>query len=521
MRAQYAFDYLITLSLGMAIIFAAFSFSFYNISIKSPSFSINTLQSELNGYGNRMEFPQIYPVGSFICNNTLFLNVSDSSYSLKSNYLFLLPLSASYFVANRISLYGNNYITFELPVGSILTNYVYNPINKTLYLYLEEISYNGSSENYPFNSLLQLLYFNYSIFRNVNIFLNGSAIISLNNVPDIPFILRLQVPPDNAFLSICLHPSNSGLLLNITNSQYSINSSFQQIIKIPTYYNFINQSQLYVAQNVEFQYANGSSINSWFEGTYSSLLTWWIKLSSLPHKSIYVFLRAYNPSISLFNGVTVGEAPQLSPTYGEYDNGANVFLSYLPGYSLTGWTTSGTAGVTNSAPSGNPIFGSHAFYANGSKGDYLYTIASSQSNNMIIEYYGYTANLQDLYFLVNSTGFGQMARDGNGAGWYGITNTYSWTNWNAPPDTGSWSNEWVTVGVVVNNGVATMYLTPGIVPYGSEIGSNPSNSYTVTDAGNYLGLVGDAANGATTQYWNGIIIRAYPPNGVMPSVSIV
>ncbi|MCW1292007.1 MAG: hypothetical protein QXV12_01065, partial [Candidatus Rehaiarchaeum fermentans] len=194
MRAQYAFDYLITLSLGMAIIFAAFSFSFYNISIKSPSFSINTLQSELNGYGNRMEFPQIYPVGSFICNNTLFLNVSDSSYSLKSNYLFLLPLSASYFVANRISLYGNNYITFELPVGSILTNYVYNPINKTLYLYLEEISYNGSSENYPFNSLLQLLYYNYSIFRNVNVFLNGSAIISLNNVPDIPFILRLQVP---------------------------------------------------------------------------------------------------------------------------------------------------------------------------------------------------------------------------------------------------------------------------------------------------------------------------------------
>ena len=33
-------------------------------------------------------------------------------------------------------------------------------------------------------------------------------------------------------------------------------------------------------------------------------------------------------SINLFNTVNDGEAPQLSPTYAEYDDGANVFNFY-------------------------------------------------------------------------------------------------------------------------------------------------------------------------------------------------
>jgi hypothetical protein len=196
-----------------------------------------------------------------------------------------------------------------------------------------------------------------------------------------------------------------------------------------------------------------------------------------------------------------------------------VFLNYLAGSSLSGWTTAGTAGQTSSAPSGNPAFGTYAFYANGAGGDYLYTTASGQSTNMILEYYTYTANLDDLYFLVSSAGAGQMMRVGNGGGWYGIASTSSWTSWAAPPDTGSWPNEWVTVGVVVVSGSATGYLSVGVNPYSSEIGSNPTNQYTVANDGDYLGLIGDGASGSTTQYWSGIIVRAYPPSDVMPSVS--
>ena len=103
-----------------------------------------------------------------------------------------------------------------------------------------------------------------------------------------------------------------------------------------------------------------------------------------------------------------------------------------------------------------------------------------------------------------------------GAGWYGIASSGAWTSWSGPPDTGTWSNEWLLMGLTINNGNAQMSLstTPGI--YGTELGKNPSNNYSVTDNGNYLGFVGDAASSTSTQYMNGLIIRSYPPNGVMP-----
>ncbi len=138
---------------------------------------------------------------------------------------------------------------------------------------------------------------------------------------------------------------------------------------------------------------------------------------------------------------------------------------------------------------------------------------------MIIEFYGYTASIQDLYFLVNSAGAGQMIRDGTGSGAYGIASTSSWTSRSNPPDTGvDWSGQWLTVGIVVANGLATEYLSTGVNPYGSEIGSNPSNSYTISNNGDYLGLVSDIGGGYL--YWSGIIIRAYPPNGVMPTITL-
>ncbi|MGC8648594.1 MAG: hypothetical protein ACP5SJ_03860, partial [Candidatus Micrarchaeia archaeon] len=275
--------------------------------------------------------------------------------------------------------------------------------------------------------------------------------------------------------------------------------------------------------NFEFFYANGTVIPAWIESNSSGTLHVWLKTKSIPASShILAYIGFASNTINLLSnsGTSgVGEAPDLSTTYGEYDDGASVFLNYFSGASLSGWTVAGTAGQTSSAPSGNPAFGANAFYANGANGDYLYTTASGQSTNMIIEFYGYTANLQDLYFLVNSTGNGQMIRDGNGAGWYGLTSTSSWTSWTGPPLSGRWSNEWVTVGVVVKAGSATGYLSPGVNIYGTEIGSNPTNQYSVVNKGDYLGLIGDAASGSTTQYWSGIIVRAYPPNGVMPSVT--
>ncbi|MGC8571822.1 MAG: hypothetical protein ACP5LH_00875 [Candidatus Micrarchaeia archaeon] len=382
------------------------------------------------------------------------------------------------------------------------------------------------------NQLLGNIYVNNTFIKSFNSITSFTEVnpnnytVVANTIGDANYT---SATATNTFI-ICPQVSNLPTSINaysciiLNNSQTTATpNQFQQIINITEskFGNYITYNNNFA--NFEFFYANGTIIPAWIESNSSGILHIWIKTKSIPALShILIYIGFANNTINLLSnsGTTgIGEAPKLSSTYAEYDDGSNVFLNYFSGSSLSGWTTAGTAGLTSSAPSGNPTFGTNAFYANGANGDYLYTTASGQSTNMIIEFYGYTANLQDLYFLVNSIGAGQMMRDGNGAGWYGIASTSSWTSWGAPPLTGTWSNEWVTIGIVVKGSSATGYLSTGVNIYGTEIGSNPTNQYSVANNGNYLGLVGDAASGTTTQYWSGIIVRAYPPNGIMPSAS--
>ena len=306
----------------------------------------------------------------------------------------------------------------------------------------------------------------------------------------------------------------------VNNQTASVQGTFQQLIRIneSTYKNYIQ----YNGNNANFEIFNitGAIIPSWIEDNTTGNLTIWVKLPyGISSNSIYpLYIGFGSNTLNLLSnsGVNgIGEFPTATSTYAQYDTGNYVFNNYFNGGSLNGWTVAGTAGDTTSAPSGSP-FGLNAFYANGANGDYLYTIANSQSENSIIEYYTYTQNLDDLFFLVSSTGAGQMARVGNGAGWYGVAPSAAWTSWSAPPDTGVWSNEWLLMGLTITNGNAQLFLstTPGI--YGTEIGKNSSNNYSITNNGNYIGFVGDAASSSSTQYMNGLIVRSYPPNGIMP-----
>ncbi len=86
-------------------------------------------------------------------------------------------------------------------------------------------------------------------------------------------------------------------------------------------------------QNIEFFYRNGSIIPSWLESgnSYNSTATtYWLKIINGINagSSITIYMGFANKNVSLFNGVDVGEAPMLSPIYGEYDDGANVFFKY-------------------------------------------------------------------------------------------------------------------------------------------------------------------------------------------------
>ncbi len=335
----------------------------------------------------------------------------------------------------------------------------------------------------------------------------------------------------NVITKFCAMPAPSAFPVNViyyapicisNNQSAAAPVQFQQMINITesTYSTYLT----YNGNIADFEVFNaiGAVQPAWIEKNQSGKLVIWAKIANgVEANSISpLYLGFANTVTNLLSasGTTgIGEAPAITSTYGQYDDGTSVFGNYFSGNSVTGWTVAGTAGQTVSAPSGPPgsPFGTHAFYADGANGDYLDTIAGNQTANMIIEYYTYTANLDDLFFLANSAGSGQIGRVGNGNGWYGIASAASWTSWSAPPDTGLWSNKWLLLSIVVNSGSAQMSVSvvPGI--YGSEIGQNASNIYTVSNKGNYIGLVGDAASGI--QYWNGVIIRELPPNGVMPS----
>ena len=406
--------------------------------------------------------------------------------------------------------------------------------------YLYSMVYNGTADGVTYNSMLNSSIVNYVPAMEKHASVLGFGLKILN--PSLRVYENGTWSISSEYTALAIINSSSGTFtypiraiatvplsgimaeyimpLTFTNYQdVATATPFQQILQInSSKYARMEASNL---DNIEFIYQNGTVIPSWLESgasNSSDSSVYWLKLNGIPangYKEVYMVFA--NPSRNMFNRIDVGEAPQLSSTYAEYDDGANVFNNYFAGNSLSGWTTAGTAGQTPSAPLGSP-FGTNAFYADGAVGDYLDTTANGQSTSMIIEYYTDEANLDDVYFLVNSLGAGQMGRVGNGGGWYGVASTNSWTSWAAPPDTGYWSNKWILVSIVVASGSATMYVSPNPGIYGSEIGQNSSNTYTVVNNGNYFGLIGDGAG--SVQYWNGMIIRAYPPNGIMPATSI-
>lgn len=161
------------------------------------------------------------------------------------------------------------------------------------------------------------------------------CLFSLTLVPSIPG--RVQASPV-AFVPI-----------TITNSQATLTGVYQQQISIDSssFSSLINADW----SNVEFQYPNGTSIPAWVEfgNNNTSVDTRvWLRLNSISGHSSQQINMAFLPasdSILSSQGPT-GEAPWLSPTFGEFDNGRMVFDLYanFQGSSLpSGWSLQGSA----------------------------------------------------------------------------------------------------------------------------------------------------------------------------------
>jgi hypothetical protein len=343
--------------------------------------------------------------------------------------------------------------------------------------------------------------------------------------------IGLAASPADVAMAQAVTPPSTVLTyvpVTITNSQTSATPApFQQMINVTSsnpLWSYINTTSGYVASNVVFFYPNGTVIPSWLESYNPShnppYMLFWIKLSAgIPASSsvtIYMGVGSLKTNYySIYQG-TVGEAPELSPTYGEYDDGANVFpilYQNFAGTSLpSGWVESGKVTINNGA--------SVAF------GGYLTTSGT----------YGLNPNqILDAGFLTPSANAGnawyQIGYVSQAGGFtFNSSTAIAWAIVDAPPyfvaESGGGSiyacafTQFPTgvgnANTVVTGSIywGTTSSSTGWINYGSAI----TQTKHIPSSPLYIGINNNQATGSAppvaTLYW--IRLRAYPPNGVMP-----
>jgi hypothetical protein len=313
-------------------------------------------------------------------------------------------------------------------------------------------------------------------------------------------------------------------IVSITNSQSTPAPAGLQVMwqapisSLQAYFNQYGINLNSNLSNMRILY-NGQYVPAWIESINNDTAIIWMKTPvSIPaNSSISLSLNA-GPSFN-FDGVYWGEAPQLSPTYGQYDNGASVFNYYtnFAGTSLpAGWTSkvgsSGGTVIVNNGVKLNTVGGNSANYNASISYDYTNILPSSKQIIVdTLEYVSATGreriNCVSLNF--DSGIFGQSEITSGNL-------QYFWNGTYYSPNNPAFA---INVNHIVQLILAnTVYywniLSSSEVPIASQSTSNFSLVPTFS-----IGDAGDSGVTQTTVYW--VRFYTYPPNGVMPKVSLL
>ncbi|MDG6930579.1 MAG: hypothetical protein JRN10_05000 [Nitrososphaerota archaeon] len=309
--------------------------------------------------------------------------------------------------------------------------------------------------------------------------------------------------------------------LTINNAQnVATPSPFQQMINISdtaSFWSDINLTSGYVGSNVVFFWSNGTVIPSWMENYYPShsppYIIWWLKIGSIPASSsitMYMGIGSLNTNYySTYLG-TVGEAPQLSPSYAEYDSGANVFNNYwnFAGTTIpSGWTNDieGTVTWDNGLTIQTAANAQGAFYSST-------TISSGTIVEGLVSVNGVASSSGGLVWVggLNSSVFAEDIQEGD-VFHIGETNDIGQvTAWGASLTTQPASGIYYIITGYFNSGASTLFVNY------NNVGA--SASFTFASPVNIaVGVWSADVSPYNHVQW--LRTRAYPPNGVMPSVS--
>ena len=546
-KSQSSLEYLLVMGIAIFILAAAISYALYyqvgynsagtsedlQLAATSIANAVNSLSGE--GIGSSQQFSFSSPglnLISSICNTSVSLSFGgeEASQSLSLNTNGELPISSGTYVGN-VKLVKENgkpeaQIMMDLPISYISTSYVFNP-SSVFY----NVSFLDTNGNLVGDVNFTLIIYNHNKiiaeqnestltgFYSGSITPNAGGQFLLGSTAEI-YVSSLNIISPSCFLpqQLLIIPTNviNYVPLAIKNSQSTAtSSSFQQEVVVDSAnYQQYEASNL---QNVEFFYPNGTIINSWLESGNSNTATnsiYWLKLSGIPASSSITIYMGFAPkSVNLFNNINDGEAPQLSSTYGEYDDGANVFNVYsnFAGTSLPSDFTSYVGDATLSVDNGLNIQVAN----NGCSSTWAGIIYNNPVNaaDSIVETYSSGTRVAGPEDVGLYTGNSDSA-----AGYAGVADTWGWGYGGIDYGYGNIGNPF---DISSGSGVASIYW----IGNGDEgIGWNynfisSTNTNEKWNSNLYAAIqTGECSPGADMEYY-WFRVRAYPPNGIMPSVT--
>ncbi len=323
--------------------------------------------------------------------------------------------------------------------------------------------------------------------------------------------------------------------ITVTNIQSTATPTpFQQMVNVSSSVydgSYANLTGTYSFQNVEFFYQNGTVIPSWLESYTANHALFWLKLGSIPaFSSITVYMGFAPTTTNLFNKVNDGEAPQLSSTYGEYDDGENVFDIYINGNTpLSDFNILSSITATQTT----------ATYSNGNKINIISLTGVIYTREGILSY-DYKS-LPNTGYIQYSSFQAPSSSDSNGEPSNGLGNSPTASSINyfdgdiasstvyfglQYVNNGAWGDNIVGTGTTSWQIDNFSYPGPSISTVkgcGEAAGYNyceSADNYLDSSSNLYASLYYADADGVNLdENINWWFTAGYPPNGVMPSVT--
>ena len=317
-------------------------------------------------------------------------------------------------------------------------------------------------------------------------------------------------------------PEYQYVTITIANNQTSAtpNPFQEKITWNPSSYTNYEASDL---GNIRFysDSALTTPLYAWLESCTPSLnntatsATAWVKLTSPIAKSggTLTIYMAFLSAGTDFDGNYWGTAPNLSPKYGQYDNGANVFSFYdnFNGTSLSSkWKPIIGSGASITVNNGLNVTSTSA-----NSTAYAFVISATQPYPAVAETYTSSGNSILGVTTTNSTNTFVAPYTGYSMDWYssyddleyeastGGTNVHSITQTTFPA--GIWQVTW--------SANASEYFADGV---GNTYSGNYNSSVAIANYSIYVGQSNGVINSSIFRWAR---MRAYPPSNVMPSFS--